>query len=179
MEFDRFIDKREGELISMDTEIKKDSDVPEDCHDFIKHFIKVAKTHRKIMERKFSQTGVYRSQHQILMYVADHPNASQKELAALHNVSPATIAVTLKKMEKGGYLMRQVDETDNRFHQIALTEKGWETVEISRKMFKEMEQIMMDGITIEEMHQTEEVLKHIFYNMIRSLPETEKEEMHW
>ena len=70
--------------------------------------------HRTILERKLNQNGLYRSQHQLLMYISDHPNQSQKEIAKLNRISPATAAVTLKKLEKGGYIHRAADNRDNR-----------------------------------------------------------------
>lgn len=154
-------------------------EMEQERHNFVKKFILITRIHKRIMEREFNKTGVYRSQHQILMYVAAHPNASQKEIASLHHVSPATIAVTLKKMEKGGYLIRQPDATDNRFNQILLTDKGRETVETSRRLFRELEEMLLDGITEEEMQKTEQVLKHMFDNFIRLLPDTDKEDLHW
>lgn len=148
-------------------------------HDFVKKLITVTRVHRRILEKEASRTGVYRGQHQILMYVSAHPNASQKEIADIQNVSPATVAVSLKKLEKAGYLERHMDEEDNRFKQIELTEKGKKTVETSREIFRNIEEIMLDGISIEDMSQMENVLEHIFNNFIRLLPEKEKEEFHW
>ena len=72
-----------------------------------------------------------------------------------------------------------MDEEDNRFKQIELTEKGKKTVETSREIFRNIEEIMLDGISIEDMSQMENVLEHIFNNFIRLLPEKEKEEFHW
>ena len=70
----------------------------------IDKYLRVAKHHRALMERRLSDTGVYRSQHRILMFISDNPNISQKELARMTEVSTATIAVSLKKLEKGGYI---------------------------------------------------------------------------
>ena len=71
-------------------------------HCLIEKYIRVARLHRSMMEHRLDGTGVYRSQHQILMFVSDNPNVSQKELARMYGVSGATIAVSLKKLEKGG-----------------------------------------------------------------------------
>ena len=83
---------------------------PEHC--LIEKYIRVARLHRSMMERRLDGTGVYRSQHQILMFVSDNPNVSQKELARMYGVSGATIAVSLKKLERGGYIRRLVDQED-------------------------------------------------------------------
>lgn len=148
-------------------------------HQFIRRLIIVTKLHKKIIEREVNQTGVYRSQHQILMYVADHPNVSQKDIALLHHASPATIAVSLKKLEKGGYLVRRMAEDDNRVNQILLTEKGRATVEKSKQMFRQIEAQALEGISDEEIQRVEAVLKHLFENCVKILPDTEKEEMNW
>ena len=92
---------------------------PEHC--LIETYIRVARLHRSMMERRLDGTGVYRSQHQILMFVSDNPNVSQKELARMYGVSGATIAVSLKKLERGGYIRRLVDQEDNRCNQICIT----------------------------------------------------------
>ena len=49
--------------------------------------------------------------------MAEHSNASQKELAEYLNVTAATVAVSVKKLEKGGYITRIVDQEDNRYQQ--------------------------------------------------------------
>ena len=49
----------------------------------------------------------------------------------MYGVSGATMAVSLKKLEKGGYINRLVDQHDNRCNQICITEKGREVVEES------------------------------------------------
>ena len=41
---------------------------PEHC--LIEKYIRVARLHRSMMERRLDGTGVYRSQHQILMFVS-------------------------------------------------------------------------------------------------------------
>ena len=70
----------------------------------VEKYIQTNRRHRKILEQELNFTGVYRSQHQLLMFIADNPNVSQKELARLYGVSTATIAVSLKKLEQGGYI---------------------------------------------------------------------------
>lgn len=53
-------------------------------HQLIHKFIHIGRYHRGFMENMLNKTGVYRSQHQILMYVAENPNVSQKELAGMY-----------------------------------------------------------------------------------------------
>lgn len=91
--------------------------------------------HRRIMEKNLECTGVYHSQHRVLMYLAMHEGCSQTEMAQAHGISPAAIAVHLKKLEKMGLIERVVDAADNRCNLISITKKGREIVEKSHRIF--------------------------------------------
>ena len=132
-------------------------------------YMKINRIQRSVIERQLGKTGVYRSQHQILMFVADSPNVSQKEIAAKYGVSTATIAVSLKKLEKGGYIRRIVDEKDNRFNQICITEKGRKVVDDSVKTFTRIENRMFEGFSEEEFKSLEQLLDKVFRNLEKEL----------
>lgn len=100
--------------------------------------------------RRLSDTGIYRSQHQTLVYLAKHPEVSQREIAAVFSVSTATMAVTLKKLEAAGYIERSVSRTDNRQNCVRLTEKGLAVIEESAAVFREIQREMFAGFTEEE-----------------------------
>lgn len=131
----------------------------------VEKYIRTNRIHRKTLEQELNSTGVYRSQHQLLMFIADNPNVSQKELARLYGVSAATIAVSLKKLEQGGYINREVDSKDNRYNQICLTEKGMKTVEQSISIFEEMEKKMFWGFSKEDFQKMGELLDRMYQNM--------------
>lgn len=128
-------------------------------------YLRIARRHRNVMEKQLSSTGVYRSQHKILMVISENPNISQKELADMNEVSTATIAVSLKKLEKGGYISRLVDAKDNRYNQICITEKGRRIVEESHKIFREVDKAMFSGFSEEECRELEQVLDRIYGNL--------------
>lgn len=149
-------------------------DSPE--HRLVEKYIRVTRLHRHMIEHRLDGTGVYRSQHQILMFVSDNPNVSQKELARLYGVSGATIAVSLKKLEKGGYIRRVVDQDDNRFNQICITEKGRKVVEDSFRIFRSMESCMFEGFSEHDRNVFGELLDRIYGNMKREFPDSNKED---
>ena len=150
----------------------KDSNQGEEAlasHQCVWKYMEIVKLHRTVLEHRFSNTGVYRSQHQILMYVADHPNASQKEIAEQYKVSTAAIAVSLKKLEKGGYILREVDEKDNRYNQNDLTEKGRKLVDISQSIFCQVEKEMFSGFSEEDFSSLMGYLEKVRENLERIL----------
>lgn len=143
-------------------------DSPE--HQLIHKFIHIGRYHCGFMEKMLNKTGVYRSQHQILMYVAENPNVSQKELAGMYGVSGATIAVSLKKLEKGGYISRVADEKDSRLNHITVTEKGRQVVEDSLHLFRRMEQCMFSGFSENDMT----ILGQYFDRMYENLKQSQE-----
>jgi DNA-binding MarR family transcriptional regulator len=106
--------------------------------------------HRKVMQSRLDETGIYQAQHRLLMKIAHSKYASQKELAESMDVSTATIAVSLKKLEKGGYIQKIMDKSDNRYNQIIITEKGNQIVGQSRQIFDNSERKLFQGFTAEE-----------------------------
>lgn len=139
------------------------------AHQLVDKYIRVNRLQHNVIERQISKTGVYRSQHRILMYVSDSPNASQKDIAARYGVSTATVAVTLKKLEKGGYIRRIVDDRDNRFNQICLTEKGKKVLADSVKIFSRMENRMFEGFSDEEFQVMGRLLDKVYENLNEEL----------
>lgn len=80
--------------------------------------------HRRIVDKNMAKAEIYASQHRILGLLDHKPLMSQKEIADVMEVSTATVAVTLKKMEKSGYVEKIMDADDNRFNKIKVTDKG-------------------------------------------------------
>ncbi|MFU0833561.1 MAG: HTH marR-type domain-containing protein [Oscillospiraceae bacterium] len=121
---------------------------------------------RSIIEKKVARTGLFNSQHRLLMILFHHPNISQVEISRLLEISPAAVAVSLKKLEKTGCIKRTVAKNDNRTHQIVLTEKGHNIVKMSQKLFGEAESAMLKGFTEEEKTILTDFLSRIRVNLL-------------
>jgi MarR family. len=135
--------------------------------EIVNQLINIAVRHRRIMQNYLDETGVYQSQHRLLMEIAHNPNAFQKDIAKSMDVSAATIAVSLKKLEKGGYISREIDETDNRLNKITITEKGNGVVEKSRKIFEAANEQIFRGFSDEEKSVLFNLLIKLNNNLIR------------
>ena len=120
------------------------------------HLLGVAdRTLKRSISKKVENTGVFRSQHRLLMILGKHPDCSQTELAERLEISPAAVAVSLKKLEKSGFISRQCQENDNRVNQVVITEKGWEIIDQSVQYFKEMDKAFLKDFSLEELRQLE------------------------
>lgn len=126
---------------------------------------------RRCIEKslKMLDEEVYRSQHRLLMMVGKNPNCSQNELAAALDISPVAVAVSLGKLEKGGYIKRETNLDDHRSNQVAITEKGNQLICKSIKLFDKVECKMFDGFTEEELERFHELMKKAYGNLDKML----------
>lgn len=127
--------------------------------------------HRKAIERQIDGLGIHPSQHHLLMYLAAHGSSSQRSIATAMGVSAATIAVSLKKLEKCGYIEKKVDAADNRFNQILLTKCGEEVVAKSERIFQDTDEKIFDGFSESEKEQLHSYLRRMLEN-IKKMEET-------
>lgn len=136
-------------------------------HETMKNFRKADQSFRRAIEKKVACTGVYRSQHQMLMNLGKNPDCSQMELAQKLDITPAAITTTIKKLEKEGYITRLVREEDNRVNQIGITEKGQEIITQSIRLFDEVERKALRDFTEEEVERLNDYVKRIRKNLER------------
>lgn len=119
---------------------------------------------KRALSKKVEDTGLYRSQHRLLMYLGRHPECSQTAIAEKMDISPAAVAVSMKKLEKAGYIRRQCDTEDNRINHVVITDKGKEEINNSFVCFQEVEDALLGGFTEEETRQLEDFLRRIIRN---------------
>ena len=117
--------------------------------------------HHKVVEKYVSALGIHHGQHRLLMRLTKQEWKSQKELADSMEISTATVAVSLKKLEQGGYITREVVSDDNRYNQLEITNKGREVVKESCKIFEHIDNTMFKGFTEEE--------KEEFYRLVKKM----------
>ena len=129
------------------------------------------------IQSQLAEVGLYRGQPPILMLLYKNDGMSQKEMARALNLSPATMTVTLKRMEKVGLVLREMDEHDQRILRVHLSEKGREMCETGESRISVVTAELLEGFTLEEQQQLNEYLGRIARNMERVVekePEQDK-----
>ena len=129
------------------------------------------------IQSQLAEVGLYRGQPPILMLLYKNDGMSQKEMARALNLSPATMTVTLKRMEKAGLVLREMDEHDQRILRVHLSEKGREMCETGESRIGVVTAELLEGFTLEEQQQLNEYLGRIARNMERVVekePEQDK-----
>lgn len=108
-------------------------------------------SHRNMVTKKFRENGLYFGQPPILKYLSEHDNATQQEIADFLGVSKASIAVSVKRMEETGLIMRVIDKTDARRNNLQLTEKGKEVKAYADDYFKKADTATFEGFNEQEL----------------------------
>lgn len=133
-------------------------------HNIINLSRQADQTMKRVISKKVEKTGIYRSQHRLLMILGKHPDSSQTALAAEMEISPAAVAVSLKKLERSGYISRQCNADDNRINHVVVTDKGKEAITESIRYFQEIEDAVFADFSEEELEQYSIFLKRMACN---------------
>ena len=109
----------------------------------------------KLAQTMYAEYDLNKSQSMILFQLHRDGRISQKELAQKLNVSAPSITSMIQKMEKSGYIVRNVDEKDQRMMRLDLTEKGQACIEHVKAIAEKMDEIAFTGISPEEKNASE------------------------
>ena len=127
--------------------------------------ISISAIHRYRITKSASSVGLYFGQPMILDYVLQHDACTQKELAQAMHISEASIAVTIKRIEKAGLIVRSPDESDSRKNHLSVTEKGKEAFMEHRKICDATDEAMFRDFTPEERETLHNLLVRLHNNL--------------
>ena len=80
------------------------------------------------MKHTLQKYGLYEGQPAVLFQLQKMENPTQMELAQALGITKASVGVSLRRMEKAGFVKRRQDKGDSRCNRISLTKKGSEFV---------------------------------------------------
>ncbi len=134
-------------------------------------FLSASRLHHMLAESKISKLGLHRSQHHMLICIKNNSAVCQKDLAQKLEISPAAVAVTLKKLEASGFIKRCASSDDNRMNQIELTEAGNELIEKTGEYFLHIDHATFEDFSEEEMETFEALILKMKRSLKKSLCE--------
>ena len=134
--------------------------------------------HRSAVEQTAEKNGLHRSQLMLLMYLLKHEGqVCQSEIAESFRISPAAVAVTLKKLEAGGWIERRPTAGNARKNEIRLTEKSLSLAQDTCRAARTVDEIMCRGISEAEMAAFSATLIKMQENLRRAYPGTAEPEL--
>ena len=135
------------------------------------------RVHMNVVQAELNTRGLSDVGSPMILFILDHRGdrgeiASQRELAQTLRVSPATIATSLKSLERLGYVEKRPDEQDNRRNRVIITEKGKAAVQQCFQVFHEIDRRMMEGLTDQE----RDDLDRLHHKMLENLGHEKNEQ---
>ena len=142
----------------------------------IRKILRTERMYQTVLDSRMTALNIHRTQRSILHEIGCEESRqngkalSQKDIAERFGISSAAVAMTLKKMEAQGYIRRVMSETDNRYNELYLTDKGRKILAESGSIMEELDSIVYHGLTKEEV----DAFLNVIYKMqenLMALPE--------
>ena len=112
-----------------------------------------------------AEYGLHPGQPRILHVVNEMNGATQNEIAEELHVSPAALAMSIKRLQKSGILEKQGDVRDLRVNKIHLTPKGKAILEESQTNILAADERLIAGFASDEISLLENFLGRIYSNL--------------
>lgn len=128
------------------------------------------RVHMNTVQAELTARGLADVGAPMILFILDHHGdhgeiASQQDLARALRVSPATVATSLKSLERLGYVEKHVDEKDARRNRVMITEKGTAAVKQCFEVFQQIDRRMMEGFTAQEQEDMDRLHRKMLNNL--------------
>ena len=117
------------------------------------------------MHRNLSGTGLHYRQMPILIYIEHHPNCTQQQIANALGLTPSSIALSTKRLEKAGFLTKTQDAANLRCNRLIVSEKGRIALDAAKQQGVCFEQQLLHGIDPTDLQVTLRTLQQMIYNL--------------
>lgn len=111
---------------------------------------KVCRAHRGNIGALLSGAGLHVGQEMVLLELWKEDGLKGSELADRLGVEPPTITRMLRRMESCGFVERRPDPADARSFRVYLTDKARDLEEPVARIWEEVEEKALNGISPEE-----------------------------
>lgn len=96
---------------------------------------KLALLRRVSLGRVFQSQGLHFGQLRLLEFIIENDGCTQVEVADYMGVSPASVALSTKRLSKAGMIEKRIDKNNLRRNILKITPKGLKVTQHCRKEF--------------------------------------------
>lgn len=122
--------------------------------------------------RELSNCGMHFRQLPIIDYIIANNGCTQNEIAKYLGITPSSIAISTKRLQKAGLIEKRIPEHNLRCKQLTVTKKGIKDAEKCRKALHDLNNRLFEGFSGEEL----DLLSGQLRRIIAKLPEREMPE---
>lgn len=123
----------------------------------------------KLLRQSFNEIaaeqGLFSGQQDIVLALVENEGITLSELAKLLDVSSATASVSIKRMEKAGFIIKKADQNDARITRLYPTEKAKQAPENIKNKMDSLESILKKNMTEEQTQQLSDLLELAIQNL--------------
>lgn len=141
-----------------------------DLKELTRKFVDLDCFRRYVINKSLKDSNIYFGQPPILGYLMQNGNCTQAELANALNVSAASMAVSIKRMQKSGLIEKVSDKNDLRCNKISITDEGIRQYNEIKKRFQEIDLLIYDGFSEEELETLSGYIDRMNKNLSGNLP---------
>jgi DNA-binding MarR family transcriptional regulator len=113
------------------------------CSDTLSQLFVITTLMKDDMERGLAERGLTLTRAQVLWFLGEAKQMTQRDLAAQLNVTPRNVTTLIDALEQTGFALRTAHPTDRRAILVVLTQKGQqafsalksETTEFAKQLF--------------------------------------------
>ena len=128
-------------------------------------FARFMRIHHKTMHRYFQSIGMFNGHPHMLFHIRRTPGITQKELAEHMEISPASVAISIRRLESASLIRRERDEKDGRVMHLYLTPVGEEMDRACAKGKEFLMNTAYRGFTAEEQNALAALLQKMTLNL--------------
>ncbi|WP_218145858.1 MarR family winged helix-turn-helix transcriptional regulator [Sphingobium sp. YR768] len=126
----------------------------------------VSRMRRTLFDQAVKNLGITRAQWWALANLSrEGEGITQSQLAQALDVGKVTIGGLLDRLETAAYIVRKADRTDRRLKRVFITERGYGIMDEMAAIGRQLNSVVMKGISIDQIHLAEEVLHQMRQNL--------------
>ncbi len=115
-----------------------------------------------------NEEGLYSGQQDIIFALIENEGITSSKLAQITGVSNATMSVSIKRMEKAGFIAKKSDENDARIVHLYPTEKAMSVPDNITKKMNELEAVITKNMDKETALQFAHYLQFAIDNLLEN-----------
>ena len=129
----------------------------------------IVRSSQVYLTRRLSEHGINASEEYILMYLLGHNEPNQDSIARYFMLDKGSVARSLAKLEKKGFIVRKVNDENQREKVIKLTDKANNMREMLGQQLVTWQGTMYEGLSENEIRIFESSVEKIAANVANKL----------
>ncbi|MEE1012905.1 MAG: MarR family winged helix-turn-helix transcriptional regulator [Clostridia bacterium] len=128
-------------------------------------FTKIHLLRRRALQQTLEEKRLHPSQLAILDYIYKHPGCTQVEISENMALTPAAITLATQRLQKENLIEKQADQNNLRRNMLNLTEEGRAYRKQSESAFRQVDTMMFQEFSKEDLTQLAAYLDRIAMNI--------------